>query len=358
MTKIDMAVEWAVSIANDDSHGYDQIDRWGPDYDCSSLIIQAWENAGVPVKTNGATYTGDMVNVFIKAGFVDVTQTINLATGEGLEKGDVCWKSGHVEMMCSKTQLVGAHISENGTIYADYKGDQNGEEINVTNYYNSPWTKVLRYPGGSSDTSLPSVGVDEVITSNQYLEIDDMKINATYIAQYLLSKGWTLEAVAGILGNMQTESTINPGLWEGRDSGNTSGGFGLVQWTPATKLINWANSNQLDYMDIDTQLKRILWEVENNGGDQWYATSAYPESFEEFTQSTESPEYLASAFLKNYERAGVEKEEQRQSQARYWYTYLSNIDPDIPIAPDEPEPTPTKKKSMSLLMMYLATRGY
>ena len=40
-TKIDKAVTWAVGIANDNSHGYDQADRWGPDYDCSSLVIQA-----------------------------------------------------------------------------------------------------------------------------------------------------------------------------------------------------------------------------------------------------------------------------------------------------------------------------
>ena len=63
--KINSAVEWAVGIANDDSHGYDQIGRWGPDYDCSSLMISAWQQAGVPVMANGATYTGNMKNVFV-----------------------------------------------------------------------------------------------------------------------------------------------------------------------------------------------------------------------------------------------------------------------------------------------------
>ena len=46
-------------------HGYDQDDRWGlyGDYDCSSAVITAWESAGVPVKTHGATYTGNMYKI-------------------------------------------------------------------------------------------------------------------------------------------------------------------------------------------------------------------------------------------------------------------------------------------------------
>ena len=42
MTKTEKAVTWAIRIANDPAHGYDQDNRWGPDYDCSSLVISAW----------------------------------------------------------------------------------------------------------------------------------------------------------------------------------------------------------------------------------------------------------------------------------------------------------------------------
>ena len=94
-TKIDKAVEWAVAIANDPAHGYDQGNRWGPDYDCSSLLISAWEQAGVPVKSKGASYTGNMVNVFLACGFAEITSQVNFKTGEGLRKGDILWVSGH-----------------------------------------------------------------------------------------------------------------------------------------------------------------------------------------------------------------------------------------------------------------------
>ena len=66
MGKIENAVQWMINLANDDSHGYDQAHRWGPNYDCASAVISAWEQAGVPVKTNGASYTGDMADAFLR----------------------------------------------------------------------------------------------------------------------------------------------------------------------------------------------------------------------------------------------------------------------------------------------------
>ncbi len=171
MPVIDNAVAWAVGIANDDSHGYDQTDRWSPDYDCASLVIQAWENAGVPVKTNGATYTGNMVDVFLSCGFKDVTSSITLSTGAGLKKGDVCWRregsSGHTEMMISETQIVGATSNEHGTATGGTDGDQTGEEIRVRAYYNYPWMKVLRYeeavtpPSKTSDNGVEFLKAQE-----------------------------------------------------------------------------------------------------------------------------------------------------------------------------------------------------
>lgn len=71
---VESATSFMERIASDDSHGYSQESRWGtPDYDCSSLTITAWQQAGVPVKTKGATYTGNMWHAFIACGFTDVT---------------------------------------------------------------------------------------------------------------------------------------------------------------------------------------------------------------------------------------------------------------------------------------------
>ena len=150
ISKIEKATRIMEAWAEDDSHGYDQIYRWGEkgDYDCSSAIIQACENAGIPVKTNGATYTGNMYSVFTRTGFKDVTSSVSLATGAGMERGDVLLnKRYHTAMYTGNGQEVEASINEKGTATGGKPGDQTGREFLVRSYRNYPWDCVLRYVG-------------------------------------------------------------------------------------------------------------------------------------------------------------------------------------------------------------------
>ena len=145
MNVIDKAINWAVSIANDNSHGYDQLHRWGPDYDCSSLLISAWQQAGVPVQANGATYTGNMKNVFVKCGF----QSIKFVKGMSLKRGDVLLnEKHHTAMYIGDGKVVMASINEQGKAVGGRTGDQTGKEILTCNYYvpSYGWDYVLRYP--------------------------------------------------------------------------------------------------------------------------------------------------------------------------------------------------------------------
>ena len=141
---IDNAINFAVTIANDNSHGYDQIKRWGKDYDCSSLVISAYENAGVPVKANGATYTGNMKSAFIKCGF----KALLYYRGIDLIKGDVLLnEQHHTAMYIGSGQIVQASINEKGTATGGKTGDQTGREIAVSPFYeySKGWQYVLRY---------------------------------------------------------------------------------------------------------------------------------------------------------------------------------------------------------------------
>lgn len=154
MTTVEKAIRWMESLAADNSHGYDQIYRWGEkgDYDCSSAVITAWEQAGVPVKSNGATYTGNMYNVFRRLGFKDVTASCNLATGAGLKRGDVLLNHvHHVAMYCGAGYEVEASINEKGTAKYGQPGDQTGREILRRTYRNYPWNAVLRYESVDED---------------------------------------------------------------------------------------------------------------------------------------------------------------------------------------------------------------
>lgn len=153
------------------------------------------------------------------------------------------------------------------------------------------------------------------------LTMSEMTDNANYILDYLTLKGWSKSAICGMLGNMQSESSINPARWQSDIVGNTSSGLGLVQWTPATKYLDWCTSNSLDYREMDSGLKRILYEVVNNL--QWISTSSFPISFSEFTTSSDTPENLAHAFISNYERPADPDQPARQTQARYWFDNLT-----------------------------------
>ena len=149
-SKIEAATTWMEDLASDNSHGYSQANRWGPDYDCSSAVITAWQQAGVPVKDKGATYTGNMRSAFLACGFKLVTQTVNLATGEGLKRGDILLNDlSHVAMYIGGGRIVHARSSEGSSI----PGDQSGNEIRIQAYYNSstdPWLCVLRFPEATS----------------------------------------------------------------------------------------------------------------------------------------------------------------------------------------------------------------
>ena len=157
--------------------------------------------------------------------------------------------------------------------------------------------------------------------SNNYLTESQMQGNALEVYNFFSARGWTLNAISGMLGNMERESNINPGLWQSLDYGNYSGGYGLVQWTPATNYTDWASAN--GYSITDPQGQMIWIDTMTVSSGQWIATSEYNLSFDSFKKSTQSPEWLASAFLKNFERAGVEAEDERRSDARKWYNYLS-----------------------------------
>ena len=64
------------------------------------------------------------------------------------------------------------------------------------------------------------------ISENRYLSVEEMTLNAQWILNYFTDKGWTKNAICGMLGNMQTESTNNPGIWQDLNEGDTVNGFG------------------------------------------------------------------------------------------------------------------------------------
>lgn len=316
--------------------------------DCSGLVWWLYNQRGYSI----GTWTGTQINdgTLVKSGGGG-----SACSEDGMQIGDLVlfdWSStsytetGHVEIYIGNGQICGHGGNPNPgpsvkslsqqTSYANVwqvrriiSGYMNvpAASGSVANgvwsgiFYTSFGDRIAVVRGYVTKIEYGVIDVGgNVISSNEYLSLELMTQNARYVYQYLTARGWTRNAVCGLLGNMQSESTMNPGIWQSLNYGNYSGGYGLVQWTPATKYTNWAAANGYDIGDINGQLRWIDEVMASSG--EWIPTAEYPLSFAEFKVSTESPEYLASVFLKNFERAGVEKEEERRTQARYWYNNI------------------------------------
>lgn len=147
-TTAQKAVRWALAIAADNSHGYNNAKgkRLGnPDYACSSFVAGAWRAAGVDVAADA--YTAKMKTDFTKHGFKDVSGEVDLRTGAGMKCGDVVLRPGvHVEMVTgAKHKLVGARGNATGGAENGKAGDQTGGEIAVIPWWDDGWTICLRY---------------------------------------------------------------------------------------------------------------------------------------------------------------------------------------------------------------------
>ena len=214
MTKIEKAVQWAIETANDNSHGYSQADRWGTDYDCSSFVITAWEQAGVPVKQAGATYTGNMRAAFLACGFFDATSLVNLGSGGGVQAGDVLLNySAHTCLAIGAGRVANCRTDEGHP----QAGDQSGNEIRLQSYWNYPWNCVLRYKeDGEVATNLQPVA-SPVASSKENHDWKPplLKYDASHyfaavaVLQGLLNcHGWDSGKIDGYFG-AKTEAAVN-----------------------------------------------------------------------------------------------------------------------------------------------------
>lgn len=235
MNKIGAAVELARCMAADGKHGYDQTHRWGPDYDCSSLIITVWEQAGVPVRTGGATYTGNMREVFLRCGFADVTSEVSLGDGRGLVAGDVLLNHrNHTAMMVDKYNLVQASINELGTVTGGQTGDQNGGEIAVRSYYNFPWDCVLRYGENDGETGEKAAEETVQLRGLPLLRLGS-RGDAVRAAQYLLlCRGLTLKKY-GADGDYGKETEDAVKEFQRLKGLEADGECGALTWAALTK---------------------------------------------------------------------------------------------------------------------------
>lgn len=137
------------------------------DRDCSSSVIECWQVAlqGTPYegRLDGATYTGNMRQVFTASGLFEWKPMSFIA-----DRGDV-YLAHRADVahtaMCqtpSPDMLSEFCINEKGGIVGGAVGDQTGHESHVRGYYDLPWDGILHYNGKADPVKAAAKSIDQL----------------------------------------------------------------------------------------------------------------------------------------------------------------------------------------------------
>ncbi|GAA3081482.1 hypothetical protein JOF29_004704 [Kribbella aluminosa] len=248
-------------------------------------------------------------------------KTTSVADGATVKRGDVIGTSGSGDE--APPGMTGAHLhfelwvdAKNDGNWAQRKPDSNPFELD---------------PSSSSGNSCSCQGGDLSGTNNQQK-----------VFNYLVQNGYTKEQAAGVLGNMIAESFVEPMMKEGdhppmatkpADVMGFGGGWGLVQWTPASKMIQpsrdaGVSDDQISSLayQLDFLKKQLLGQgplPEKAAGDSLRAATTVEEA--------------ARAFAGDFERFGghenpnaptyAEREANAQHMLQLWGGAAPTADP-------------------------------
>ena len=185
MTKIEPAVRYAENFAYNNYHGYSQPRRVIAktpaeamaikDGDCSSVTLNGLVVAGFDI--GSATYTANMLQPLLNAGFIDVKGSVDLSTGNGLQRGDILLRpttaarSGHTAFCVGNGKIVQAQSDFDGKV-----GDSSSREISIIPYYSSGnFTYVLRYKEtGGTDEVLQKGSTNAVLVNALKIQLNTL----------------------------------------------------------------------------------------------------------------------------------------------------------------------------------------
>lgn len=344
MTKSESAIIWAERIAMDNTHGYSNANRNGPNYDCSSFVNNAWQQSGVPVRTKGANSTRDMIPAYMACGFQNVTSSVNLANGAGMVRSDVLWSSGHAAMYCGNGKIVHAR----GDDGHPESGDQSGREICIDRYYQFA-TCVLRYVEATNNSD----GTKEVVGA----------VNEKTIFEALKAGGLSDAGACGVMGNLWWESggmipnnvenrsglndaaytaAVDNGSYSREQFSTDTFGFGLAQWTFNTRkagLYDYAKSKGTSIGDPAMQCSYLLIELKRD------FSSLY-----NYLCTTANVEEATKRFCKEFERpaeSAAHVSERTDAAKKYFNTFAGKA--EEPKEPEKLDPVDLEKAREKVL---------
>ena len=208
---LDASIARAKVIASNNKYGYSQTRRDEEfETDCSQGTVDCLNAGGFNFSLHLTTDT--MLKPLLAAGFVDVTNLVDLKTGKGLLPADVCLRpktktrGGHVILVL---KADGAEILQNAGDFDGKPGDSSGKEICIVPFYPSPFKYALRYP--QSETGCPYAEPIKVYLPRKLFTGED----ARWFEWQLLRIGHTPESI-GCTENLdayETDGIAGPKTW-------------------------------------------------------------------------------------------------------------------------------------------------
>lgn len=129
-------------------------------------------------------------------------------------------------------------------------------------------------------------------------------------------------AVAGVMGNIEGESSFDPNCVESNGEG-----IGLCQWSfgRKTQLQKYATSKGVEWSDVDTQIEFLIGEITKGGGANGYASfqmsgTHYGYTYDTWYKATDT-DTATEAFMAVFERPDmtVAHTDRRKKSAKEYY---------------------------------------
>lgn len=178
--------------------------------------------------------------------------------------------------------------------------------------------------------------------------------------------GWDKYAAACACGAFSMESWFNPSAYQGYHYPIPSPpnlGYGIIQWTPATIILNWLNANGFTRNDLDAEIQYLCgvemeaWLIHNYDLQAWYIVQPYNLGYDQYIVTNENAghdiEWMVKAFFYNRLRGGevaISTIPQRIENAKVLWELVKDGSPTPPYPPDPPEPEEKKKSKIWMYM--------
>jgi hypothetical protein len=164
--------------------------------------------------------------------------------------------------------------------------------------------------------------------------------NAEKVWNFFIGKGYIAEQVAGILGNMQTESGIEPMRSQGKGidekisseqvaTGSWPGGpaWGIVQWDPPSKMIDPSRAAGASFSEIDSIEYQVQYLWEQLEGQGVGGESTNEKAAGDHLKQQTTVDGAARSFMTKFERPKDQSESAQQDRvalAQNWFNEFSS----------------------------------